>query len=350
MKRILTLMVGAVMLLTVSCSPYKYETVKGDLLETKIYTLDNGLKVYMSVNEEAPRVKANIAVKVGGKNDPSETTGLAHYFEHLMFKGTEQFGTSDYAAEKPLLDEIEALFEVYRVTENEAERAAIYHKIDSISYLASDYFIPNEYDKLMAAIGAEGTNAYTSFDVTCYQEDIPANQLENWAKIHNLKNASRAHVLYQEMGFDSPEALAAACDAAHAKVDDIRTKMKSVEASIKETKEFRDYVLNYHKTRYVIDELKACKNEKARQKYRDEHDSDFIILNAAKRYFDSKGLKKLPSHKALQTEVEQLIKDKNALYNEYQTAKDEVQRLDTIRHNIEQTLGRKIEHKQEQER
>ena len=173
---------------------------------------------------------------------------------------------------------------------------------------------------------------------------------EHWAKVHNLKNASRAYVLYQEMGFDSPEALAAACDAAHAKVDDIRTKMKSVEASIKETKEFRDYVLNYHKTRYVIDELKACKNEKARKKYRDEHDSDFIILNAAKRYFDSKGLKKLPSHKALQAEVEQLIKEKNELYNQYQTAREEVQRLDTIRHNLEQHLGRKIEHKQEQER
>ena len=70
----------------------------------------------------------------------------------------------------------------------------------------------------------------------------------------------------------------------------------------------------------------------------------------AKRYFDSKGLKKLPSYKALQTEVEQLIKEKNALYNEYQTAKDEAQRLGTIRHNLEQHLGRRIEHKQEQER
>ena len=171
------------MLLTPSCSPYKYETVKGDPLETKIYTLDNGLKVYMSVNEEAPRVKANIVVKVGGKNDPSETTGLAHYFEHLMFKGTEQFGTSDYAAEKPLLDQIEALFEVYRTTTDEAERAALYHKIDSISYLASDYFIPNEYDKLMSFIGSEGTNAFTTTDMTFYVEDIPSNQIENWARI-----------------------------------------------------------------------------------------------------------------------------------------------------------------------
>ena len=183
MKRILSMMVVALVLLTVSCSPYKYETVKGDPLETKIYTLDNGLKVYMSVNEEAPRIKANIVVKVGGKNDPSETTGLAHYFEHLMFKGTEQFGTSDYAAEKPLLDQIEALFEVYRTTTDETERAALYHKIDSISYLASDYFIPNEYDKLMSFIGSEGTNAFTSTDMTVYVEDIPSNQIENWAKI-----------------------------------------------------------------------------------------------------------------------------------------------------------------------
>ena len=173
---------------------------------------------------------------------------------------------------------------------------------------------------------------------------------EHWAKKHNLKNASRAYVLYQEMGFGSPEALAAACDAAHEKLSDIRTEMKSVEATIAEKKELRNHVLNYHKTRCVIDEMKACKNEKARQKYRDEHDSDFIILSAAKRYFDSKGLKKLPSHKALQTEVEQFIKKKNELYNQYQTAKEEAQRLDTIRHNIEQTLGRKIEHKQEQER
>ena len=176
-------MVGAMALLTVSCSQYKYETVKGDPLKAKIYTLDNGMKVYMTVNKEQPRIQANIAVKVGGKNDPSETTGLAHYFEHLMFKGTPNFGTADYEAEKVLLDQIEALFEVYRVTEDEAERAAIYHKIDSISYLASDYFIPNEYDKLMSFIGSEGTNAYTSTDMTVYVEQIPSNQVENWARI-----------------------------------------------------------------------------------------------------------------------------------------------------------------------
>ena len=168
-----------------ACSKYKYEEVKGDLSKTRIYTLDNGLKVYLSVNEEKPRLNAYIAVRTGSKNDPAETTGLAHYLEHLMFKGTKQFGTNNPAAEAPLLAEIEARYEAYRkLTDPEARKQA-YHGIDSVSQVAAQYFIPNEYDKLMAAIGAEGTNAYTSNDVTCYTEDIPSNEIENWAKIQS---------------------------------------------------------------------------------------------------------------------------------------------------------------------
>ena len=181
MKRYFFLLAALACLCVLSCS--RYETVKNDPLKTKIYTLDNGLKVYMSVNKEEPRIQTYIAVKVGGKNDPSETTGLAHYFEHLMFKGTTHFGTSDYEAEKPLLDEIESLFETYRKTTDPAERAALYHRIDSVSYEASKISIPNEYDKLMAMIGAEGTNAWTSQDETVYTEDIPSNQIDNWARI-----------------------------------------------------------------------------------------------------------------------------------------------------------------------
>ena len=184
MKRFLNLMLAAVLVLSLAgCSKYKYETVKGDPTAARIYTLDNGLKVYMIVNKDEPRIDAHVAVKVGSKNDPQETTGLAHYFEHLMFKGTEQFGTQDYEKEKPLLDQIEQLFEVYRKTTDPEQRKAIYHQIDSISYEASKISIPNEYDKLMAAIGGRGTNAYTSNDVTCYTENIPSNQIENWAKI-----------------------------------------------------------------------------------------------------------------------------------------------------------------------
>ena len=187
MSRLIKMLTGAVLssalvLAAVSCGP-KYETVPGDPTGTRIYTLDNGLKVYMSVNTDEPRITAHIAVKVGSKNDPHETTGLAHYFEHLMFKGTESFGTQNYTLEKPLLDEIERLFEIYRNTTDEEQRTAVYRLIDSVSYEASKYAIPNEYDKLMAAIGASGTNAYTSYDVTCYTENIPSNELENWAVI-----------------------------------------------------------------------------------------------------------------------------------------------------------------------
>ena len=159
------------------------KTVPGDPMKTQIYTLDNGLKVYLSVNKQAPRVQTFIAVRVGGKNDPAETTGLAHYFEHIMFKGTQKFGTSDYAKEKVYLDQIEQLYEQHRATTDEDQKKQIYHQIDSVSYLASQYAIPNEYDKLMSAIGAQGTNAYTSYDQTVYVENIPANQVENWAKI-----------------------------------------------------------------------------------------------------------------------------------------------------------------------
>ena len=90
---------------------YKFKTVDGDMMKTRIYTLDNGLKVYLSVNKEKPRIQTYIAVRTGSKNDPAETTGLAHYLEHLMFKGTKQFGTNNPAAEKPLLDEIEQRYE-----------------------------------------------------------------------------------------------------------------------------------------------------------------------------------------------------------------------------------------------
>ncbi len=169
--------------LPLAAKEYKYQTVPGDLMKTRIYTLDNGLTVYLSVNNEKPRIQTYIAVRTGSRNDPPETTGLAHYLEHLMFKGTRQFGTINAAAEAPLLDSIQNRFEVYRTLKDSLQRRAYYHQIDSLSQLAARYFIPNEYDKLMSSIGAQGTNAYTSNDVTCYVEDIPSNEIENWARI-----------------------------------------------------------------------------------------------------------------------------------------------------------------------
>ena len=180
MKRIFLLLLAAAAALT-GCS--RYQTVKGDPLQAKIYTLDNGLKVYMTVNKDEPRIQTYIAVHAGGKDDPADNTGLAHYLEHMMFKGTEQFGTQDYEAEKPLLARIDSLFEVYRTLTDPAQREALYKEIDAVSLEASQIAIPNEYDKLMSVIGSEGSNAFTSNDVTCYVEEIPSNQVENWAKI-----------------------------------------------------------------------------------------------------------------------------------------------------------------------
>lgn len=182
MKRII-IAAGIVAMAVLSFTGCKYKTVSGDPTGTKIYTLDNGLKIYMNVNRDEPRLQAYIAVRSGSKDDPSDNTGLAHYLEHIMFKGTESYGTSDYQAEKPLLDEIERLFEEHKSATDPEVRRAIYHKIDSVSYQASLIAIPNEYDKLMAAIGAQGSNAFTSNDVTCYTENIPSNQIENWARI-----------------------------------------------------------------------------------------------------------------------------------------------------------------------
>ena len=183
--RLFLTMCALVLGMSAQAKDYRYETVKGDLMQTRIYTLDNGLKVYLSVNDEKPRIQTYIAVRTGSKNDPAETTGLAHYLEHLMFKGTDKFGTNNPEAEAPLLADIEQRYEAYRkLTDPEARKQA-YHEIDSVSQLAAQYFIPNEYDKLMAAIGAQGTNAFTSNDVTCYTEDIPSNEIENWAKIQS---------------------------------------------------------------------------------------------------------------------------------------------------------------------
>ena len=182
MKRFILL--AAIAAVAVACgSKTKYETVEGDPMQTRIYTLPNGLTVYMTVNKDEPRIQTYMPVRAGGKDDPADNTGLAHYLEHMMFKGTEQFGTQDYEAEKPMLAAIDSLFEVYRTLKDPQERLDLYHQIDSISYEASKIAIPNEYDKLMSIIGSRGSNAYTSNDVTCYVEEIPSNQIENWAKI-----------------------------------------------------------------------------------------------------------------------------------------------------------------------
>jgi len=162
---------------------YKYFTVNGDPMKVRVYTLSNGLTVMTSVTKKQPRVQTYIAVKAGSKNDPAENTGLAHYLEHMLFKGTDVYGTKDWNKEKVQLDKIDALYEVYNKTTDENKRKEIYHQIDSVSGVASTYAIANEYDKMLQSIGAKGTNAFTSLEQTVYVNDIPQNQIEKWIEI-----------------------------------------------------------------------------------------------------------------------------------------------------------------------
>ncbi|MBN9299697.1 MAG: insulinase family protein [Filimonas sp.] len=162
---------------------YTYKYVANDPMNTRFYTLKNGLSVILSPNHKEPRITVRIPVRTGSNNDPADHTGLAHYLEHLLFKGTDKFGSLDWAKEKPLLDKIDDLYEQYNSTTDKEKRKAIYRQIDSVSGLASHYSIANEYDKMMASIGSQRTNAHTWVEETVYEEDIPSNAVDKFLTI-----------------------------------------------------------------------------------------------------------------------------------------------------------------------
>lgn len=162
---------------------YEYITVTNDENNVRIYTLKNGLKVFLAQNFDAPRIQTFIPVRTGSNNDPADNTGLAHYLEHMMFKGTSKIGTQNWEKEKELLDQISALYEEHKAEQNPEKKKEIYKKIDEISQEASQYAIANEYDKAISSLGASGTNAHTWFDETVYKNNIPNNELEKWLKI-----------------------------------------------------------------------------------------------------------------------------------------------------------------------
>jgi predicted Zn-dependent peptidase len=166
-----------------SSGGYTYRYVTNDPMQTRFYTLANGLTVMLSVNHKEPRVATRFAVRAGSNTDPKDHTGLAHYLEHLLFKGTDQYGSLDWAKEKPLLDQIDNLYEQYNSTTDTAQRRRIYHRIDSVSGLASHYSIANEYDHLMTNIGSQGSNAHTSVEETVYEEDVPSNAMDKFLDV-----------------------------------------------------------------------------------------------------------------------------------------------------------------------
>lgn len=162
---------------------FTYKYVTNDPAKARFYTLKNGLTVILSPTNKDPRIQCYIATKAGSKTDPATNTGLAHYLEHMLFKGTDKFGSLDWAKEKPELDKIDALYEEYNKTTDVEKRKAIYHRIDSISGVASKFAIANEYDKMMSSMGAQGTNAFTSFEQTVYTDDVPANAIDKYLAV-----------------------------------------------------------------------------------------------------------------------------------------------------------------------
>ncbi len=164
---------------------YTYKYVTNDPTQARFYTLKNGLTVILSPTKKDPRIQAYVATKAGSKTDPATNTGLAHYLEHMLFKGTDKYGSLDWAKEKVELDKIDALYEQYNKSKDEVQRKSIYKKIDSISGVASKYAIANEYDKMMSAMGAQGTNAWTSFEETVYTDDVPASALDKYLAVQS---------------------------------------------------------------------------------------------------------------------------------------------------------------------
>jgi predicted Zn-dependent peptidase len=200
MKKINLLTVVTIALFILSCAPkdsnyetkshsdangYSYETVENDPTGLRLYTLENGLKVYLSQNNDEPTIQTFIPVRAGSNYDPKESTGLAHYLEHMVFKGTDRLGTSDWEKEKVLIARISDLYELHRAEKDAVKKEEIYRKIDSISFIASKFAIANEYDKMISSIGATGTNAHTWFEETVYKNKIPANELDKWLTVES---------------------------------------------------------------------------------------------------------------------------------------------------------------------
>ncbi len=168
-----------------------------DPLQARIYKLDNGLEVYLSVNRDTPRFYAEIAVRAGSKHDPPETTGLAHYMEHLLFKGSERLGTLDYEKEKVHLDRISELYEQHFVETDPEKRRALYEEITRESTLAAAYAVPNEFDRVYRAMGGRGLNAHTWHEEVVYKIDLPINCLEQWAALESDRFARPVFRLFQ---------------------------------------------------------------------------------------------------------------------------------------------------------
>lgn len=170
------------------------------------YKLDNGLTVILNEDHTRTEVFGYVVCKAGSKDDPADATGMAHYMEHLLFKGTETMGTTDWEKEKPHIDSIFVLYDQLGMTEDEEARKAIQLLINEQSVFANEYAIPNELDNILKELGSTGMNANTTADRTVYFNTFPPNQIERWIEVyaHRFQNAvfrsfqAELEVVYEE--------------------------------------------------------------------------------------------------------------------------------------------------------
>ncbi|TBR26218.1 insulinase family protein [bacterium] len=169
----------------------------GDALQVTVHRLSNGMTVYLSPNRQTPRVMSWIGVRAGAAQDPQDSTGMAHYLEHMLFKGSRRLGTLDYEAERPHLERIQALYEdLFKETDPE-KRKTVYAAIDAENQLASKFAAPSEIDKLYKSMGFTGMNAHTANEQTVYKVDFPKNRLDVWAKVEAERFAQPVFRLFQ---------------------------------------------------------------------------------------------------------------------------------------------------------
>ena len=233
-----------------------------------------------------------------------------------------------------------AVLEALTINAQNAARAAE-------TYLSKQEYPRSIKDRLQrnkAAINApKNDGVQRMVDIAAKKAEGKGRGYEKWATLHNLKQMAATMSIYEESGFSSPEELETALAAASAELSSVHAKLKAVESTLHEKKDLQKQLLAYIKTKPARDGLKAQKTEKARKNYREQHESDFMIAEAATRYFKAQGIQKLPASKTLQTEIEQLTKEKNALYNEYRAKRERTKELQTVKGNIEQILRRKPE-------
>ena len=179
-----TKMIRIFPLLITICLSIQVFSQTNPLLQVESYQLPNGLTVFLNEDTTATKVFGAVMVNAGSKNEDPTATGMAHYLEHMLFKGTEEMGTWDYASEKPHLDSVNLLYEQLAVAKDESAKANIQQAINEQAVKASEYGLPNEFDKLLKSIGSTEVNAFTSYEMTFYHNYFPAHEIDKWLDIY----------------------------------------------------------------------------------------------------------------------------------------------------------------------